>query len=126
MVTGIHHINFIVRDLDEATTRFESALGMSVTSHDELEGRGVRIARFWLGNAWLVLVQPVRDGTVPAHYLAEHGEGFFLLSLDVEDAETYPGAGPVRAGLDDWTVADLDATGTLGIQLQVASAQGSR
>jgi methylmalonyl-CoA/ethylmalonyl-CoA epimerase len=128
MKDRIHHINFIVRDLDAAVPAWERVLGMPVTTRDQLQVRGVNIARFHLGHAWLALVQPVREGTVPARYLAEHGEGFFLLAIGVDDlaAEVErlgDGAfvGPARAGADDWQVRDLDPAQLFGAQLQLAA-----
>jgi len=128
MKDRIHHINFIVRDLEAAVPAWERVLGMSVSARDHLAARGVDIARFHLGHAWLALVQPVRDGTVPARYLAEHGEGFFLLAIGVEDLGAEidrlgDGAfvGPERAGADDWQVRDLDPSQLFGAQVQLAA-----
>ena len=68
MQDRIHHINFIVRDLDAAVATWEQVLGMPASSRDHLAQRGVDIARFRLGSAWLVLVQPVRPDTAPARF----------------------------------------------------------
>lgn len=132
MARHIHHINFIVRDLAAAIPVWERVLDMPVTARDYLEGRGVKLARFHLGGTWLTLVQPVRDGTAPARYLAEHGEGFFLLALGVADLEAEIArlgesafAGPARDGAGDWRVRDLDAGQLFGAQLQLAADRGS-
>ena len=126
MAHSIHHLNFIVRELDAAIPVWERLLGCSVARRDELNERGVISARFRLGDTWLVLVQPTRDDSVPGRYLATHGEGFFLLSLGVESLageaarigdEAF--AGPVRAGADGWQVRDLDPTLLHGVQLQL-------
>ena len=126
MPQRIHHINFIVRDLERAARAWERVLGRPADSRDQLPDRGVDIVRFRLGETWLVLVQPVRDGTLPARHLAEHGEGFFLMALDVEDLDTEvlrlgesSFVGPARIGLDDWRVRDLESEqlGTALIQL---------
>ncbi|UCG72657.1 MAG: VOC family protein [Chromatiales bacterium] len=126
MQDRIHHINFIVRDLDAAVPTWEQVLGMPVSSRDHLAPRGVDIARFCLGSAWLVLVQPVRPDTAPARHLAEHGEGFFLISFGVDslDAESDRLGedwfdGPVRSGLDDWQIRDLDVARTFGALVQL-------
>ncbi len=132
MVCHIHHINFIVRDLEAAIARYETILGLPVAHRDELPERGVRAARFRVGETWLVLVQPTRPDTVPGRFLDEHGEGFFLLSLGVESLEaefdrlgpSWPPGAP-RTGADGWQVRDLDATRTLGAQLQFCVDQGS-
>ena len=123
MVKSIHHINFLVRDLNSAIPRFERVLGMSVSSTDHLDERGVDLARFKLGSSWLILVQPTKQHTVPWRHLQEHGEGFFLLSLEVDDLSEEQQrlgsdafASVPRRGLDDWLVADLDPALTAGAQ----------
>ncbi len=126
MAHSIHHLNFIVRDLDAAVPAWERLLGRPVARRDELKERGVIAARFQLGSTWLVLVQPTRDDSVPGRYLAAHGEGFFLLSLGVESLAGEAArlgdaafAGPVRSGADGWQVRDLDPALVSGIQLQL-------
>ena len=128
MVRGIHHINFIVRDLESAIPTWEQILGCRCHSRHRLERRGVDTARFRAGDAWIVLVQPTDPGA-PADYLAAHGEGFFLLSFDVDslDAESERLGpellqGESRSGLDDWRVQDLDVERTCGAQLQLTAA----
>jgi len=125
VVQRLHHINFIVRDLDAAIATYERILQMPVTARDHLEKRGVITARFKVGETWIVLVQPTRDDTIPARYLAQYGEGFFLMSLEVDSLEneldrlgTSMFSGPVRQGADDWRVVDLDPACTFDAQLQ--------
>lgn len=128
MVQGIHHVNFIVRDLDAAIPVYEKIFGIPVTARDHLESRGIDSARFRIGSSWFVLVQPVRPGTVPARHLEEHGEGFFLMSFDVDSlsaeidrlgADSFTGS--QRQGIEDWQVIDLDASQTSGAQLQLCA-----
>jgi methylmalonyl-CoA/ethylmalonyl-CoA epimerase len=128
MVQGIHHVNFIVRDLDAAIPVYEKIFGIPVTARDHLESRGIDSARFRIGSSWFVLVQPVRPGTVPARHLEEHGEGFFLMSFDVDSlsaeidrlgADSFSGS--QRQGIEDWQVIDLDASQTSGAQLQLCA-----
>jgi methylmalonyl-CoA/ethylmalonyl-CoA epimerase len=126
MAHAIHHLNFIVRDLNRAVPVWERLLGVPVAKRDELTGRGVIAARFRLGDTWLVLVQPTRTDSVPGRFLAAHGEGFFLLSLGVaslsdELARLGDGAfsGPLRTGAEGWQVRDLDPALAGGIQLQL-------
>jgi methylmalonyl-CoA/ethylmalonyl-CoA epimerase len=133
MLHGIHHINFIVRDLGAAVSAWERVLDMPVTSRDHLEGRGVDVARFRVGTLWLVLVQPVRPDTLPARYLDRHGEGFFLISFGVDslDAEldrlgTDWFDGPARGGLDDWRIRDLDIARTFGALVQFTETPRTR
>lgn len=109
--TRIHHINFVVRDLDAAVQRFETELGFPRFARIDHPPRGSRIARTTIGETAFVLVCPEDEDSVPGRYLKEHGEGFFLLSLGVTDFEkvatSLTDAGPIRDGIDGWRVADI-------------------
>ena len=130
MVKSIHHINIIVHDLEAAIPAYERLLGIAVSHRDDLPGRGVRAARFRVGEAWLVLVQPTRPDSVPGRHLAEHGEGLFLLSFEVDSLQQEVAAlgagafdGPQRQGAENWQIVDLDRRLTFGAQLQFVSTQ---
>lgn len=130
MINGIHHINFIVRDLETAIVTWEKILGIPVTSRDTLEQRGVELGRFRLRDTWIILVQPVRPDTAPARYLDKHGEGFFLMSLETDSLEAEIARlddalfiGGERLGIDDWRVIDLAADQTFGAQLQFVTTE---
>ncbi len=115
--TRIHHINFIVNDLDTATARFEQVLNLEPFDVVDHPIRGARAARSKIGDSWLVLVCPYDAESVPGRFLAKHGEGFFLLSLGVEGlAQTIAQLedsgiecidSSVRAGILNWKVADI-------------------
>lgn len=132
MVTGIHHINFLVRDLESAVARYQQLLGVSEVLYGDLAGREVRTARFRVGDVWWVLVQPTTNGSVAARYLEQHGEGFFLLSLEVDSldaamAQVTSAGGEFanvepRQGLADWQVIDLNAEQFFGTQLQLCES----
>ena len=109
--TRIHHINFVVRDLDSACARFERLFGLDRFERIDHQARGSTIARTRVGESWLVLVCPLDPDSVPGRFLAENGEGFFLLSVGTE---TLPEDAARRAGIDDWQVADVgEAWGTV-------------
>ena len=109
--TRIHHINFVVRDLDAACTRFERLLGLDAFERIEHPPRGSTLARTRVGESWLILVCPADPESVPGRFLAEHGEGFFLLSVG---AEKLPDGALHREGIDGWQVADVgDAWGAV-------------
>ena len=125
----IHHINFIVRDLDEAVTHYERTLGVDPFVVVDHPLRGATVARTRVGECWLVLVCPYDAESVPGRFLAEHGEGFFLLSFGVDDLDVaiekarQAGAGftadEPRAGLEGWRIIDFDPADTLGAILQL-------
>ncbi len=79
MIRRIHHINFIVKDLEKALIRYRVLFGEPAGKIEFLPQRGVKLARFRVGELWLILVQPLSDEGIPAEYLKNHGEGFFLM-----------------------------------------------
>jgi len=115
--TRIHHLNLVVHDLADAMARFEKALGLDPFEVVDHQPRGARAARTRIGESWLVLVSPYDPESVPGRYLAQHGEGFFLLSLGYEDfvqqLERLETSGVdlvdhrPRNGILDWRVADI-------------------
>jgi methylmalonyl-CoA/ethylmalonyl-CoA epimerase len=132
MIRRLHHINFIVRDLNKAVERYSALFGVSIGPTEELPQRGVKLARFKAGETWVVLVQPVDPLGEPARYLERHGEGFFLLSCQVDDVREAAeqaltqGIGVLqsepRQGLDDWLVMDLDPDDLFGATIQLVES----
>ena len=133
MVKRVHHINFVVNDLEDAIKRYEEILGVPVHAREGLESRGVKLARFRVGEVWIVLVQPISDEGTPAAHLRQHGEGFFLISYEVDDVRQ--AAQDVRAkgirflnkeprqGISRWKLMDIDPDDTFGTQIQLTDTQ---
>lgn len=129
MITHIHHINFIVKDLNQAIERFEGLFGGAKFLVDTLEKRAVKTARLKLGDTWFVLVQPTDPDSIPGKHLRDHGEGFFLVSLGTDelDAQLARLAGEEgitpssakRRGLENWQVVDLPIDKFFGTQIQL-------
>lgn len=130
MPHGIHHLTFVVRDLDASVRRWSALLG-APTAIEILVGRNVRTARFDIGAASIVLVQPIGDDGEPARVLREHGEGLLLLSLGVTDLDATLGElqrrgiaadAAERVGLSGWRVQDLRRDQFDGVQLQLCES----
>jgi methylmalonyl-CoA/ethylmalonyl-CoA epimerase len=127
VLKNIHHLNFVVADLDAAVTAYQNRLGLGPFHRDDLPHRGVSTARVKVGDTWIVLVSPRRDDCDVARYLATHGEGFLLMSFGVDDldhaigklAERGTVAGDARAGLCDWWVVDLKTEAELGVRFHL-------
>ena len=135
LLTRVHHINLLVRDLDAAVARYRDALGIGSFEWGELPQRGVRTARFRAGESWIVLVQPTDPDSVPGRHLALHGEGLFLLSLGVDSLasareQVLAGGGAFlqdepRSGLEGWQVLDLDPAAFSGASLQLTEEKAT-
>lgn len=135
MLKKVHHINFLVSDLEEASSRYRSIFGAEPGKIEVLAERGVKVARFRLDNVWIILVQPTDPDGMPARHLASEGEGFFLMSFQVDDIESASAlvkqqGGRVldetpRQGLDDWKVVDIDPRDTFGARFQLVESSDS-
>ncbi len=129
MLKRVHHINFLVADLDQAIERYKDLFNLESIEIERLPERGVATARFDLNGVWIVLVQPVDDECEPARVLRQQGEGVFLISFGVDDLEDAR-AGLVakgaigesttaRDGLKNWRVIDLNPESVFGVPIQL-------
>lgn len=115
--TRTYHINFVVRDLDEAMPRFQRALKLAPFAIIERRPRGAQIARSRIGEAWLVLICPCDPDSVPGKHLARHGEGFLMMSVGYDDVvkqlERLEASGvqvtdrEPRDGIPNWRIAEF-------------------
>ena len=129
MIQRVHHINFVVRDLELAVERYQSLFGIGPFELLQHPHRPVKTARAKLGETWIVLVQPLDKESPPAKHLQEHGEGFFLISYQVDDLDaamervsTRDGKlrdKTPRNGILNWQVCDLDPESTFGALVQL-------
>ena len=132
VLNSIHHINFIVADLDVAVQAYQSMLGLGPFEFEELPERGVSTARIRIGGVWIVLVSPRSTDSDAAHYLEAHGEGFFLMSFGVDNLQqamaelaqrgALPAGRTARPGILDWQVADLETERSLCVRFQLTQA----
>jgi len=129
MLKGVHHINFVVRDLDAAVSRYQALFGLDNCEYLDHPHRPVKTARFRIGECWIVLLQPLDNDSPPARHLQQHGEGFFLISYEVDDIDAAmlrvkDNGGSLndeqaRPGILNWKVADLDTDSTFGALIQL-------
>jgi len=129
MLRNVHHISFLVADLDKAVQRYKDLFEIESVELETLPERGVATARFDVNGVWIVLVQPVDDDSEPARVLKQQGEGVFLISFavdDLEDARAKLAAkGAIdksvmaRDGLQDWRVIDLNPDAVFGAPIHL-------
>ena len=129
MLKRVHHINFLVADLDKAVERYKDLFGLKTIEIEMLPERGVVTARFDLNGVWIVLVQPVDDESEPARILRQQGEGVFMISFGVDDLDgaraklvekgAISESATARDGLQNWRVIDLDPESVFGAPIQL-------
>ena len=129
MLKRVHHINFLVADLDKSIERYKDLFELESVEVEMLPERGVATARFDLDGVWIILVQPVDDTSEPARILREQGEGVFLISFAVDDLEdardklvargAISRSATMRDGLLNWRVIDLNPEAVFGASVQL-------
>tara|TARA_B100001063_G_C16654594_1_gene497766 strand:- start:127 stop:543 length:417 start_codon:yes stop_codon:yes gene_type:complete len=125
MIKNVHHINFLVKELDRAVAAFRKLSNVQ-PEFEALPSRGANSARFQLGNTWLVFVSPIDEHGTIASILKHKGEGIFLISFGSDDISKTlsglpgnPRSGDARKGLANWHVQDVSLDYDFGPILQL-------
>lgn len=86
---GVHGVNIAVRDLDHWTTRYEELLGVKgePVAESGFAFPGLRGTSFDLDGFNLNLISSDDPTTSVGRFLDRKGDGFFLLSLRVDDVD---------------------------------------
>jgi methylmalonyl-CoA/ethylmalonyl-CoA epimerase len=131
----IHHIDYVVRDLDRAMVQYCRLFGVPLERRERLENRGVELARFRLGQTWIVLVQPTQPDSPVQKFLEKHGEGFFHIAYEVENLGAMVShlkakgvkfmQDSPRPGLEGWQLADLELDETFGLMTQLVDSMSA-
>ena len=83
-VTRVDQIAIAVPDLDEALAFYERAFGLVPEYRERVESDGVEEAMINVGGVYLQLLQPTRDDSPIAKYLAKNGPGLHHLGFGVD------------------------------------------
>ena len=125
MLKQIHHVAFIVKDLDATISSYERLLGMPVSERGFVPGRGGEVAYFKLDNVNLEFVSPTEKNGFLQQHLDAHGEGFFHMAFGVDDLDEATQelenkditmSGPARVVFRDWRIAYIENDDTAGIR----------
>ncbi len=85
MLTKIHHVGVVVHSADEAMKFYRDALGLEVSADKVIEDQGVRGVLLQIGNSEIELLEPTRDDTGVARFLASRGEGMHHICFESDD-----------------------------------------
>ena len=129
MLKHIHHIDYVVRDLDQAVAAYQKMFQIQMEPKTRFDERGVELAWFSLDGIRIILVSPTRADSPVQKFLDEHGEGFFNIAYQVDDLDTaiehfqHHSIGMVsdqkRSGVEAWDIIDLDLKETFGVFTQL-------
>ena len=87
MLKKIHHVGVVVRSADDALKFYRDALGLAVTADRVIEDQGVRGVLLQIGGSEIELLEPTRDDTGVARFLATRGEGMHHLCFESDDVD---------------------------------------
>ncbi|MCJ7664498.1 MAG: methylmalonyl-CoA epimerase, partial [Desulfobacterales bacterium] len=81
------HIAVVVPNLEEAAKFYEEFLNLSLADVEEIEGMDTKVGFFSIGGTKIELVQPTKEETGLAKFLANRGSGIHHICLEVDDIE---------------------------------------
>lgn len=85
MLEFVHHIAYVVSDMDESVRTFSEILGLELVDRRVVEGeRSVEIATFRCGSTMIELMRPINH-TQLAEFLKERGPGLHHVAFAVRD-----------------------------------------
>ena len=87
MIDRLHHVAAVVRDADAALGFYRDVMGLTVTADAVIEEQGVRGVLLACGENEVELIQPTRDDTGVARYLASKGETLHHICFRTDDID---------------------------------------
>ena len=125
----IDHIGIAVKALGEAAKSYEENFGLKVSSVDQVDEQGVRLAMLDIGESRLELLEPMRPDSPIGKFLSKRGEGLHHIAIQVENLELVlthlKGAGvrlideKPRIGAHNTKVAFIHPSSTNGVLMEL-------
>lgn len=85
----LRQVVLVARRLKDVAQRLEQELGLSAAYHDPAVAEfGLENAVYAVGDTFLEVVSPIRDGTSAGRLLEKHGDGGYMVIFQVEDLRT--------------------------------------
>ncbi len=83
----IDHICIAVKNLEKAKMIYEETLGLELAVEYVAESEKINVARYYLGDVALELMESTSPDGEVAKFIKHKGEGVFLISYKVDDVE---------------------------------------
>ncbi len=84
----IHHVGYVVADLDDEIPVYRDTLGMAVAVREVMPDQGVEAALLGAGPSYVELIAPLTDDTGVARFLAKKGPGMHHVAFAVADLQS--------------------------------------
>jgi methylmalonyl-CoA epimerase len=83
----IDHIGIAVKSVAEAAKVYEQTLGLKISSMDQVNDQGVRVAMLNIGESSLELLESIRAESPIEKFISKRGEGLHHVAVRVENIE---------------------------------------
>jgi methylmalonyl-CoA/ethylmalonyl-CoA epimerase len=83
----IHHVAYVVADLDAALERLGDTFGLRPAIREVMEGQGVEAVLCGPGGGAVELIRPLDPAGAIARFLESRGEGLHHVAFEVDDLE---------------------------------------
>lgn len=113
-IVGIDHVGIAVSNLDDALRFYVERCGLSADPIEERPDLGLRIARVWVGDVQLELIEARDWERTTQRYLPHRGPGVYHVGLRVADVD----AAVAELGHADVTL--IDRVPRAGADMRVA------
>lgn len=89
MLTGIHHVAYVVEEMDDNLAAFEALFETEPTFRMRRDDADfvLETALYLTGDHYIEFISPLGEHGWPSEHLSEHGEGFFHIGYEVEDLD---------------------------------------
>lgn len=89
MLMGIHHIAYVVEDMDDRLATFEALFDIEPTFRTRRDDADfvLETALYATGDHYVEFISPISADGWAYEYLSEHGEGFFHIGYEVDDLD---------------------------------------
>ncbi len=85
MLTKIHHVGIVVRDIEAAYAFYRDTLSLPVHKEDIIRDQGVKAALLTIGESEIELLEPIDPGSGVARFFERRGEGLHHLCFATDD-----------------------------------------
>ena len=85
MFKRIDHLVVAVEDVEEAAALYTDVYGLEASELHDLSHLGLKAINIELGNAYIELAQPTSPDGPVGKFLAEKGDGLYLIAIQVDD-----------------------------------------
>jgi methylmalonyl-CoA/ethylmalonyl-CoA epimerase len=110
VIGGVHHVAYVVADLDAAVATLGARFGMTPEVREVMHAQGVEAVMLRAGDGRVELITPLEPDGAIARFLASRGEGLHHVAYGVPDI----GAALERLRADGAELIDAEPRHGLG------------